>query len=86
LETFSLKNDGVIRIRGVTASSVAPRNRKLSTCSVSGDGNASVETDAPFPADYSELLEQVGISWTSLCINFLFVVTLSFDIDEPMFL
>jgi len=86
LETFSLKNDGVIRIRGVTAPSVEPRNRKLSTCSVSRDGNASVETDASFPADYSELLEQVGILWSSLCINFLFVVTLSFDIDEPMFL
>ncbi|KRH76352.1 hypothetical protein GLYMA_01G147700v4 [Glycine max] len=58
LETFSLKNDGVIRIRGATASSVAPRIRKTATCSVSKDGNASVETDVPFPADYSELLEQ----------------------------
>jgi len=85
LETFSLKNDGVIRVRGVHASSVAPRNRKLSTCSASRDGNASVETDAPFPADYSELLEQVGISWFSICISFLFVATLNFDIDEPMF-
>ncbi|KAL9328454.1 hypothetical protein ACSQ67_003457 [Phaseolus vulgaris] len=62
LETFSLKNDGVIRIRGVTAPSVEPRNRKLSTCSVSRDGNASVETDASFPADYSELLEQAKVA------------------------
>ncbi|KAH1266630.1 hypothetical protein AAZV13_01G111700 [Glycine max] len=62
LETFSLKNDGVIRIRGATASSVAPRIRKTATCSVSKDGNASVETDVPFPADYSELLEQARVA------------------------
>ncbi|KAL2348837.1 hypothetical protein Fmac_002837 [Flemingia macrophylla] len=60
LETFLLKNDGVIRIRDVTASSVVPRNRKIATCSVSRDGNASVETD--FPADYSELLEQARVA------------------------
>uniref|UniRef100_A0A0R0IBB3 DUF1995 domain-containing protein n=1 Tax=Glycine max TaxID=3847 RepID=A0A0R0IBB3_SOYBN len=58
LETFSLKNDGFIRIRGATAYSMAPRIRKTATCSVSKDGNdASVGTDVPFPADYSELLE-----------------------------
>ncbi|BAT99716.1 hypothetical protein LR48_Vigan06g069300 [Vigna angularis] len=62
LETFFLKYDGIIRVRGFTASSVTPRNRKLSTCSASRDGNASVETDAPFPADYSELLEQVKVA------------------------
>ncbi|KAG4951620.1 hypothetical protein JHK85_045487 [Glycine max] len=62
LETFSLKNDGVIRIRAATASSVAPRIRKTATCSVSKDGNASVETDVPFPADYSELLEQARVA------------------------
>ncbi|KAJ1431122.1 hypothetical protein SESBI_07362 [Sesbania bispinosa] len=64
LETFSLKNGGVIRIRGVAASSMAPRNRKVATCSVSAssDGNASVETDVPFPTDYSELLEQARVA------------------------
>lgn len=84
METFSLKNDGVIRIRGATASSVAPRIRKTATCSVSKDGNASVETDVPFPADYSELLEQVSVSLSSLCTNLLFIATFNFDIDGPM--
>ncbi|XP_027361054.1 protein LOW PSII ACCUMULATION 3, chloroplastic isoform X2 [Abrus precatorius] len=62
LETFSLKNDGVIRIRGVSASSVAPRNRKLASCSVSGGGNASVGIDVPFPTDYTQLLEQARVA------------------------
>ncbi|KAK2373700.1 hypothetical protein QL285_074718 [Trifolium repens] len=61
LETFSLKNGGFIRIKGVTA----PTNRKLAICSsvsASGDGNASVQTDIPFPFDYSQLLEQARVA------------------------
>jgi len=65
LETFSLKNGGFIRIRGITAPSVVPTSRKLAISS-SGDGNASVQTDVPFPFDYSELLEQVSVSLSML--------------------
>ncbi|KAK7407091.1 hypothetical protein VNO78_08733 [Psophocarpus tetragonolobus] len=62
LESFSPKNDGVIKIRGVTTSSAASKNPKIATCSASRGGNASVETDVPFPADYSELLEQARVA------------------------
>ncbi|XP_024639341.1 uncharacterized protein [Medicago truncatula] len=64
LETFSLKNGGFIRIGGITAPSMIPTSRKLARCSVSasGDGNASVQTDIPFPFDYSELLEQAKVA------------------------
>ncbi|KAG4388674.1 hypothetical protein AAZX31_09G193600 [Glycine max] len=42
---------------------MAPRIRKTATCSVSKDGNdASVGTDVPFPADYSELLEHARVA------------------------
>ncbi|CAJ2647053.1 unnamed protein product [Trifolium pratense] len=61
LDTFSLKNGGFIRIRGITG----PTNPKLAICSsvsASGDGNASVQTDVPFPFDYSELLEQASVA------------------------
>ncbi|XP_058772617.1 protein LPA3-like [Vicia villosa] len=65
LETFSLKNGGFIRIRGANAVSKVPRNPKSAICcsvSASGDANASVQTDVPFPFDYSELLEQAGVA------------------------
>ncbi|CAK8540309.1 unnamed protein product [Lathyrus sativus] len=65
LETFSLKNGGFVRIRSVNALSKVPRNPKLALCcsvSASGDANASVQTDVPFPFDYSELLEQAGVA------------------------
>lgn len=81
LETFPFKNGGVIRIRGAIAPSTAPQNRKLATCSsvsASGDGNSSVETDVPFPTDYSELLEQVSLSFASIIW---LILTFSFDID-----
>ncbi|XP_019445238.1 PREDICTED: protein LOW PSII ACCUMULATION 3, chloroplastic isoform X1 [Lupinus angustifolius] len=60
LETLPLKNGGVTRIGGVTASLV-PRNRKLTGCSVS-DVSASTETNVPFPTDYTELLEQARVA------------------------
>jgi hypothetical protein len=74
-----LKNGGFIRIKGVTA----PTNRKLAICSsvsASGDGNASVQTDIPFPFDYSQLLEQVSVSLSLLPFNFWFISMLSFNI------
>jgi len=62
LETFSLKNGGFIKIRGITSRILAI----CSSVSASGDGNASVQTDVPFPFDYSELLEQVSVSLSML--------------------
>ena len=50
-----------------------PGHRKLATCSVSGDGDASLETDVPFPADYSELLEQVSLLFVC-SFSYLFII------------
>ncbi|KAE9613250.1 hypothetical protein Lal_00027346 [Lupinus albus] len=61
LETLPLKNGGVRRIGGFTASLV-PRNPKLTVCSVSKDASASTETNVPFPTDYTELLEQARVA------------------------
>jgi hypothetical protein len=75
-----LKNGGFIRIRGVTG----PTNPKLSICSsvsASGDGNASVQNDVPFPFDYSQLLEQVSVKLSLLPFNFWFIAMLSFNIS-----
>lgn len=63
---------------------MAPRNRKLATCSVSasGDANASVETDVSFPTDYFELLEQVKCFIIFPLHQFFWlIVTFSFNID-----
>ncbi|KAI4327990.1 hypothetical protein L6164_020390 [Bauhinia variegata] len=61
LESFSLKNDGDIKLRRFTGS-VVPIKQKLATCSVSRDGSASVDTDVPFPTDYTELLAQAKVA------------------------
>lgn len=63
-----------------------PTSRKLARCSVSasGDGNASVQTDIPFPFDYSELLEQVSVSLSMLWLNFLLHCNVEFNLDGQM--
>ncbi|MED6179503.1 hypothetical protein PIB30_001799 [Stylosanthes scabra] len=61
LESFSPKDGGFIRIGGFT-SSMAPGNRRLATCSVSGDGSSTIGNDVSFPADYTELLEQAKVA------------------------
>lgn len=54
---------------------IASRKVKVASNSIKGGDNASsVELDVPFPQDYSDLLEQVSQSSTSLHFHYFYFI------------